>query len=80
MSVSLAPLDRPRRPVSISTRALSDDLAQVSVPGQVLGYVRSQWNGFAALRGVHLASAQLVGTYATRGLALEALRLRPRSI
>jgi hypothetical protein len=47
---------------------------------RVLGFIRTQWNGYAALRGTHLASAREVGCYATRGLALEALRQRPRTI
>jgi hypothetical protein len=69
-----------RRPIEVSTRPLTDSLTQVSIPGSVLGYVRTQWNGYAALRGTHLASAQEVGCYPTRGLALEALRQRPRTI
>ncbi|WP_123504989.1 hypothetical protein [Frondihabitans sp. PhB188] len=64
----------------MTTRALTDHLVQVSSDEAILGFVRSDWNGYSALRGSHLASATLLGTYATRGLAQEALRQRPRSI
>lgn len=69
-----------RRPAEITTRALTDHLTQVSTSERVLGFVRTQWNGYAALRGTHLASAHEIGCYPTRGLALEALRQRKRSI
>jgi len=69
-----------KRRVEISTTHLTDTLTQVSTPGEVLGFIRVEWNGYAALRGAHLASAQLVGCYASRGLALEALRQKPRTI
>ncbi|AMM21315.1 hypothetical protein AX769_15745 [Frondihabitans sp. PAMC 28766] len=77
-----SPLDRNplRRTRDISTKPLSDSLTQVATPGEVLGFVRVQWNGYAALRGAHLATAVEVGCYASHGMALEALRQRPRTI
>ncbi|BDZ51248.1 hypothetical protein GCM10025867_34890 [Frondihabitans sucicola] len=78
--VTLARFEPLRRTAEITTRALTDNLTQVSNADRVLGFVRTQWNGYAALRGTHLASAQEVGCYATHGLALEALRQRPRTI
>jgi hypothetical protein len=59
---------------------VTDNLTQVSSADRVLGFVRNQWNGYAALRGTHVASAHEIGCYPTHGLALEALRQRPRSI
>ncbi|GAA4265274.1 hypothetical protein GCM10022256_08860 [Frondihabitans peucedani] len=78
--VTLARFEPLRRPVEISTRALTDSLTQVQNGPTVLGFIRTQWNGYAALRGTHLSAAREVGCYATHGLALEALRQRPRSI
>jgi hypothetical protein len=80
VGVTLARFEPLRRPVEISTRALTDSLTQVHNRGTVLGFIRTQWNGYAALRGSHVAGAQLVGCYTTHGLALEALRQRPRTI
>jgi hypothetical protein len=78
--VTLARFEPLRRSAEVSTKTLTDNLTLVSNADGVLGYIRTQWNGYAALRGAHLASAQEVGCYATRGLALEALRQRPRTI
>lgn len=78
--VTLAHIEPLRRPAEISTRVLSDDLTQVATREQVLGFIRHQRDGYAALRGPHLATAQQVGCYRSRGLALEALRQRKRSI
>lgn len=78
--VTLARIEPFRRTAEISTKSLTDNLIQVSTPDRVLGFVRTQWNGYAALRGTHLASAHEIGCYASRGLALEALRQRKRSI
>lgn len=80
MAVTIARPDSLRRPLEVSTRPLSDHLTQVSTPERVLGFVRAEWNGYAALRGTHLASARLIGCYASHGLALEALRQRPSSL
>ncbi|RKR73610.1 hypothetical protein [Frondihabitans australicus] len=66
--------------MEITTTHLTDSLTQVSAAGETLGYIRTEWNGYAALRGAHLASAQLIGCYSTRGMALESLRQRPRSL
>ena len=78
--MTLARFEPLRRTAELSTKAISPDLTQVATAGTVLGFVRAQWNGYAALRGTHLASTIEIGCYATHGLALEALRQRPRTI
>lgn len=78
--MTLARYEPFRRTAELTTRALTDHLTQVSTVDGVLGFVRTQWNGYAALRGSHLASAHEIGCYASHGLALESLRQRPRTL
>jgi hypothetical protein len=75
--VSIEPL---RRSVRILTRDVAPGLVQVSTPDRVLGFVRDDGGRFTALRGTDPRVADEVGRYPSRGLALEALRLRKRSL
>lgn len=77
MSTALEPL---RRNARVITKALSADLVQVSTPDRVLGHVRAERGSYLALRGRDPRSAEVVGSYPTEGLALEALRQRRRSL
>ena len=69
-----------RRNAEVSIKILSDDLTRVSVPGHVLGFIQSDDGVFIALKGDHVNSSEEVGRYSTHGLALEAVRLRKRSL
>jgi hypothetical protein len=76
-TIALEPL---RRSARISTRVVSGGLVQVSTPDRVLGHVRAEGGVHVALKGANPAWAEEVGRYATQGTAIEALRLRKRSV
>jgi hypothetical protein len=67
-TTSIEPL---RRSARIVTRSVAPDLVQVSAPDR---------DTFVALRGADPRWAVEVGRYVSQGLALEALRLRKRSV
>lgn len=69
-----------RRSARIVTRSVAPDLVQVSTPDRVLGYVRADHDRFVALRGADPRWADELGRYVSQGLALEALRIRKRSV
>jgi hypothetical protein len=76
-TTSIEPL---RRSARIVTRSVAPDLVQVSAPDRVIGFVRTDRDTFVALRGADPRWAVEVGRYVSQGLALEALRLRKRSV
>jgi hypothetical protein len=76
-TIAVEPL---RRSAQLSTRIVSGGLVQVSTPDRVLGHVRDEGGVHVALKGPNPAWAEEVGRYATLGMALEALRLRKRSV
>ncbi|MBD8727336.1 hypothetical protein [Frigoribacterium sp. CFBP 13707] len=76
-TTSIEPL---RRSARILTRSVAPDLVQVSTPDRVLGFVRSDRDSYVALRGTDPRWADELGRYISQGLALEALRLRKRSV
>ncbi|WP_423918280.1 hypothetical protein ACPEEZ_10100 [Frigoribacterium sp. 2-23] len=69
-----------RRNARIITRAVSADLVQVATPERVIGFVRAEHDSFVAIKGANPHWGEVVGRYATQGMALEALRQRKRSI
>jgi hypothetical protein len=76
-TIALEPL---RRGARLSTRTVSPGLVQVSMPDRVLGHVRDEGGVHVAIKGPDVAWGDEVGRYATQGMALEALRLRKRSV
>ncbi|NIJ04111.1 hypothetical protein [Frigoribacterium faeni] len=76
-TIALEPL---RRSTRITTRVVSAGLVQVSTPDRVLGHVRDEGGVHVAIKGPNPAWGDEVGRYATQGMALEALRLRKRSV
>jgi len=76
-TIALEPL---RRSARITTRVVSAGLVQVSTPDRVLGHVRDEGGVHVAIKGPNPAWGDEVGRYATQGMALEALRLRKRSV
>lgn len=75
-----APRTDAGRAAQISTHLISPDLTRVQTRDGVVGFIRAEHDGFAALRGLDVKTASRVGRYRTHGLALEAVRLRRRSI
>ncbi|WP_345372215.1 hypothetical protein [Frondihabitans cladoniiphilus] len=78
--MTLDPPEVLRHNAEVVTSILSDVLTRVSTPGHVLGFIQTDGDEFVALKGNHVTSAEVVGRYSTYGLALEAVRLRKRSL
>ncbi|MBD8702430.1 hypothetical protein SOM11_00245 [Frigoribacterium sp. CFBP9039] len=78
--MSITSIDAVRRNARVSTRSIAADLVQVSTPDRVLGHIRVENGSHVALRGANPHWGDEVGRYATQGMALEALRLRKRSV